>query len=207
MQLCPEFGIGMGLSADDGAHPGLGQTDDPPGNAVGPALEHETLLFVERSHQIHAVFLLFGQFYAALYELDDVAHIPPDVLQLLFDSRTNRFRAALFALGQPQKIPAGTPAVHPRLLLTGAFADLIHCFLQLFPDLVEQVHVLGIAILAGQQVPSSTSVPPLGGSLESSSSPTSSDCGMDASRIAAISSSLKRFRNATNVDAPKGHGP
>ena len=45
VQLGSKFSIGVGLSPDDGAHPRLGQTDDPPGNAVGSALEHETLLF------------------------------------------------------------------------------------------------------------------------------------------------------------------
>ena len=36
---------------------------------------------------------------------------------------------------------------------------------------------------------------------------SSSGWGMDASRIAAMSSSLNHFRNAASVDAPKGHGP
>ena len=75
-----------------------------------------------------------------MYELDDVAYIPPDVLQLLFDSGTNRLGAALFALGQPQKVPAGTLAVHPRLLFPGAFADLVHCLFQLLQRLIEQIY-------------------------------------------------------------------
>lgn len=57
---------------------------------MGPALKHEALLFVSCSHQIHAVFLRFGQFHAVLYELDDVSHIPPDVLKLFSDGGTDR---------------------------------------------------------------------------------------------------------------------
>lgn len=145
VELRPEFALGMGLSPDDGTHPGLGQAENPVRDAVGSVLEHETLLFVDCSHQIHAVLLLFGQFHAALYKLDDIADITPDVLQLLADGGANLFGAALFALGQPQKVPAGTPAVHPRLLLSGVFTDFIHRPLQLFPCLVEQIHVLGIS--------------------------------------------------------------
>ena len=62
---------------------------------------------------------------------------------------------------------------------------------------------------AGQHVASRINVPLLGGSFPSSESscfPVSA-FGTDASRIAARSSPLNRFRNATSVDAPNGHGP
>ena len=62
---------------------------------------------------------------------------------------------------------------------------------------------------AGQHVASRISVPLLGGSFPSSelSCFPISAFGTDASRIAARSSPLNRFRNATSVDAPNGHGP
>ncbi len=47
VQLGAEFRGGMGLAPDDGTDPGLCQTDDALGNAVGPGLEHEPLLFVD----------------------------------------------------------------------------------------------------------------------------------------------------------------
>lgn len=57
---------------------------------------------------------------------------------------------------------------------------------------------------AGQQVASRTSVPLLGGSFPTSGSAFSFafGLGIDASGIAAGSSSLNRSRNAASVDAP-----
>jgi hypothetical protein len=112
VQLGSKFSIGVGLSPDDGAYLGLGQSDDPPGDAAGTVLKHHALLFVNCSHQIQTIFLLFGQFCTVLHKPDDVSHIPPDILQLFADGGTDRFGAALFALGQPQKVTPGTPAVH-----------------------------------------------------------------------------------------------
>ena len=67
----------------------------------------------------------------------------------------------------------------------------------------------GYAMSAGQQMASRISVPLLGGSFPSSESSVCSvsGFGMEASRMAARSSSLNRFRNATSVDAPNGHDP
>ena len=140
VQLRPKFSVGMGLSPDNGAYPGLGQTDDSPWNAVDSTFKHETLPFVNGGHQIHAIFLWFGQFHAILYELDDISYIPPDILKLFSAGGTDCLGAALFALGQSQKVTPGALAVHPRFLFPGAFADLVHCLFQLLPRLIEQIY-------------------------------------------------------------------
>ena len=140
VQLRPKFSVGMGLSPDNGAYPGLGQTDDSPWNAVDSTFKHETLPFVNGGHQIHAIFLWFGQFHAILYELDDISYIPPDILKLFSAGGTDCLGAALFALGQSPKVTPGALAVHPRFLFPGAFADLVHCLFQLLPRLIEQIY-------------------------------------------------------------------
>ena len=75
-----------------------------------------------------------------LYELDDISYIPPDILKLFSAGGTDCLGAALFALGQSQKVTPGALAVHPRFLFPGAFADLVHCLFQLLPRLIEQIY-------------------------------------------------------------------
>ena len=97
VQLRSELRIGMDFSPDDGTNPGLRQTDNAPGDAVGSAFKHDTLLFENCSHQIQAFFLFFSQFDATLYELDDISYVPPDVLQLLTNSGTDCSGTAFLA--------------------------------------------------------------------------------------------------------------
>ena len=144
MELGAKFCIGMGLSPDNRPDPRLCQTDDPPGDAVALIVEHDALLLINRGYQIQTICLLLGQFDSVLHKFCDISHVSPDVLQLFFDSRAERPGTALFALGQPEKIPAGTLAVHSRLLLPSGFTNLIHRLLQLLPRLIQQIHVLRI---------------------------------------------------------------
>ena len=80
MQFHPELRVGTNFSSDDGTDPRLRQTDDAPRNAVALVFKHDTLLLINCGHQIQTFFLLFSQYNAILDKLDDVSHIPPDVL-------------------------------------------------------------------------------------------------------------------------------
>ena len=58
VQFWAKLSVGMGFPSDNGPDPGLGQTDDAPGNAVDPESKHDPLLLVNSSDYIQAVCLL-----------------------------------------------------------------------------------------------------------------------------------------------------
>ena len=94
----------------------LADTDDFVRDAVrSSVLIHEQLLFIERCQDVQQIIDCLIKLDSLVpNESNDVADIPPDVLQLLPEAFPDRFLGSLLALGKIQEILPCLQAVCPR---------------------------------------------------------------------------------------------
>ena len=138
MNLRPKFGSGMSFSSDDRSYPMLADTDDLVRDAVRSVLIHEQLLLIERCQDIQQIIDCLIKFDPLVpNETNDVADIPPDVLQLLPDAFPDRFLSSLLALGKIQEILACLLAVCPRHSPSMFIADIPDCLFQQFSRMIQ----------------------------------------------------------------------
>ena len=121
----------------------LADTDDFVRDAVRSVLIHEQLLLIERCQDIQQIIDCLIKFDPLVpNETNDVADIPPDVLQLLPDAFPDRFLGSLLALGKIQEILPRLLAVCPRHSPSIFIADAPDHLFQQFSRVIQQLEIL-----------------------------------------------------------------
>ena len=185
IHFCPEFHWRGCLPADNRTDVRLADTDDPVRDRVDFVLIHVPLLFIDFIDYSKLPGLLWSQFTSRIQQPVNVASIPADILELLFDCLSDLLTGTFFTLCQIQVISSGIPAIHPGNVIVKSPAQ--------------------VASRINVPVFSPVSVPVVSGLLPP---PGGGSSGVLYERIISLisprTSSVRRFRKSTRSDGTKG---